>query len=252
MRVLITGVGDAFTRTHFGCSGVIQPHDARGFVLIDCPDLIHRTLHEAAQRSGWKLDVSMIDDVILTHLHGDHCNGLESFGFYRRIQRLRDPRAIRPRLHITEPVADRLWERLAPAMETPIGDDRISRLEDYFDVRILTPGTLATVGGLSVECRFTKHPVPTIGLLVREGDRSGRGLGWSGDTPFEREHIDWLNRAGVIVHESNVGPSHTPIERLNALPIEIKSKMRLTHLPDDFDPAATDIAILREGDVLEA
>ncbi len=137
-------------------------------------------------------------------------------------------------------------------METPIGDDRISRLEDYFDVRILTPGTPANVGGLSVECRFTRHPVPTIGLLVRESHRLGAGLGWSGDTPFEREHIDWLNQAGVIVHESNVGPSHTPIENLNALPVEIKRKMRLTHLPDDFDPAATDIAILREGDVLEA
>ena len=111
MNVLILGIGDAFTRRSFGSSALIRaPGDPGGFVLIDCPDPIHRVLLEATTIAGeaWKADASNIDDILLTHLHGDHCNGLESFGFYRRVLRLRDPKMIRPRLHVTQPVAARL------------------------------------------------------------------------------------------------------------------------------------------------
>ncbi len=83
MRVLILGVGDAFTRRYFGSSALIEAPG--GYVLLDCPDAIHRCLHEATSRAGWSADASSIDDILLTHLHGDHCNGLESFGFARRI-----------------------------------------------------------------------------------------------------------------------------------------------------------------------
>lgn len=264
MRILILGVGDAFTRKHFGTSAVIETGSsaadgAKRYTLIDCPDLIHRALHDACAKSGWAIDASRIDDVILTHLHGDHCNGLESFGFHRRILRLSDARLPRPRLHASQAVAERLWSRLAPAMDQPFGDTRPSTLEDYFEVRILTPGREQEVGDggggsgrggdgrLTVRCRTTKHSVPTLGLLV---SHAGATLGWSGDTPFEQAHIDWLSAADVIVHESNLGPAHTPIEALNAQSEALRAKMRLIHLPDDFDPRTTDIAILREGEVI--
>ena len=38
---------------------------------------------------------------------------------------------------------------------------------------------------------------------------------------------------------------------INALPDDVRRRIRLVHLPDDFDRAATDMAILREGEVLE-
>ncbi len=79
MRALILGIGDAFTRRHFSTSALVEAPGGR--VLIDCPDLIHRVLHEATTQAGWSVDASGVDDVILTHLHGDHCNGLESFAF---------------------------------------------------------------------------------------------------------------------------------------------------------------------------
>lgn len=246
MRVLILGVGDAFTRRHYGSSALIEA--PRGHVLVDCPDLIHRVLLEAAGPAGWSVDAARIDDILLTHLHGDHCNGLESFGFYRRILRLRDASAVRPRLHVTQPVAARLWERLAPAMDAPIGSDRPSMLEDFFDVHVLVPDGLADVAGLKVKCRFTKHPIPTVGFLINDG---GRTFAWSGDTPFEQAHVDWLSSADLIVHECNVGPAHTPIESLNALPAPLRKKLRLIHLPDNFDPGTTDIHMLRQGEVLE-
>jgi ribonuclease BN (tRNA processing enzyme) len=247
MRVLIVGIGDAFTRLHFGSSALVAA--PQGLVLIDCPDLIHRALHDATRLAGWNVDAASIDDILLTHLHGDHCNGLESFGFYRRIARQSNSKSVRPRLHVSAPVAQRLWERLAPAMHPPLGrDDRPSVLEDYFDVRVLSPEQPCAVAGLSVRCRFTKHPVPTMGFLLKDNRAT---FGWSGDTPFERAHVDWLSQADLFVHESNVGPAHTPIESLNNLPEAIQRKIRLIHLPDDFPRNATGLSMLREGQVLE-
>ena len=251
MRILILGVGDAFTRRHFGSSALVQAK--AGCVLIDCPDLIHRALHDATSRAGWNIDVSGIHDIILTHLHGDHCNGLESFGFFRRMLRVRDASSPRPRLHVSQPAAERLWERLAPAMHAPMGGagggaGASSTLEDFFEVRVLDPSRPSSIAGLQVQCRFTKHSIPTIGVVLADGPRK---FGWSADTPFESGHVDWLNQAEVFVHESNLGISHTPIESLNGLPEKTRRKIRLIHLPDDFDARCTDMKILREGDVLD-
>jgi ribonuclease BN (tRNA processing enzyme) len=246
MRVLITGVGDAFTKLHFNTSAIVQAPE--GYILIDCPDPLHRVLHEAALKSGWNVNADTIHDIIITHLHGDHSNGLETLGFWRRIKRINDVRIERPRLHITQQVANRIWEKLAPAMSAPMGEPRPSDLDDYFEVHILEPGHPSIIAGLAVHCRLTRHAIPTIGLLLGDGERT---LGWSGDTPFDEDHIEWLSRSDLIVHESNLGPTHTPIEKLNALPAALKAKMRLIHLPDDFDPSRTDIATLSDGEVLE-
>jgi ribonuclease BN (tRNA processing enzyme) len=255
MRILIVGVGDAFTRKHFGSSALIETTAAGGpspsYVLIDCPDLIHRALHEATARARWTVDASNIHDIIITHLHGDHCNGLESFGFFRRITRVQNPGANtpKPRLHTSAPVAERLWQRLAPAMDAAMGGARPSALDDYFDVCLLNPDRPATIAGLTVRCRFTQHPVPTTGLLLSDGRRT---FGWSADTPFEQAHVDWLAKsADVFVHESNLGPAHTPIAKLNSLDEKMRRKIRLIHLVDNFDPSSTDIHVLREGEVLD-
>ena len=250
MRVLILGVGDAFTRRSFGSSALIEAPE--GYVLLDCPDLIHRAVHEAAARAGWDVDTSKIDDILLTHLHGDHCNGLESFGFARRMRPAdtgtgRAAERLRPRIHTSRPAAERLWERLAPAMDAAnSGSPR--GLDDFYDVRLLEPGTTASVAGLTVQCRFTRHGLPTIGLLISDGAAT---LGWSSDTPFEQEHVQWLDRADVIVHECNQPPMHTSIESLNALPPELTAKIRLIHLPDDFDRSSTAMVPLSAGEVLD-
>lgn len=246
VRILILGIGDAFTSRHFGSSALIRTDE--GDVLIDCPALLNRALREASDASGWTIDIAGIDDIILTHLHGDHCNGLEAFGFQRRMMRRQDDRAGRPRLHTIAPVADRLWERLAPAMDSPMGDGRPSTLDDYFDVRLLSGDEPTEVAGVTVRCRMTKHPIPTIGLLVADHDAT---LGWSGDTAFDPAHIEWLRDADLIIHETNVGEAvHTPIAALNALPDELRGKMRLIHVTDDFDPSSSDIPVLGEGEAL--
>lgn len=247
MRVLILGVGDAFTTRSFGTGAIIEAPE--GDVLIDCSDLVHRAIREAAHESGWDVDSTRIHDIILTHLHGDHCNGLESFGFKRYAERLRGEATVVPRLWTHPGAASRVWERLAPAMDAPLTEGGPkATLEDFYELRVFDPQHPAHVAGLTVECRYTVHPVPTIGLLISDGTKT---LGISGDTTFEPAHIEWLSRADLIIHEANYSPIHTGIASLNALPEPLRRKMRLTHTEDSFDPASTTIPLLKEGEVLE-
>ena len=244
MRVLILGTGDAFTRTCFGSCALIEA--PAGYVLLDCPDPIHRVLAEATERAGWQVDADVIHDVLLTHLHGDHCNGLESFGFARRILRDRED-APSPRVFLNRPAAPGLWTRLVPAMEVQGWFDRPAVLADYFELREFEPGSEIEVAGLRVATRTTQHTVPTTGFRITDGSFS---IGWSGDTSFERAHLDWLLEADLVVHEAGSGPIHAEIERLDALPVRDREKLRLIHLADDFDPGASAIPRLCAGDVL--
>lgn len=241
--MVITGSGDAFSARHYGSSAVVI--GPGGPLLIDCPDPIHRVLLEASVKSGIELDPASILDVVITHLHGDHVNGLEAFGFWHWLLRRNDPSRPRPRVHAAAEVMDRLWHRLAPSM-----DQRGTvTLEEYFEPRTLIPGTTASIAGMQVDCRITTHMIPTIGLRLRHGTA---GIGWSGDTGFEPAHIDWLAECGVIVHETSAPPFHTPVADLLAVPQQVRDRIRLIHAPDDFDAASCPLPLLQEGDVIEA
>ena len=242
MRLLVVGTGDAFSSERFGCSCVVE--GPSGHVLVDCPDMIHAALRRASEASGWKVDARSMQDIIITHLHGDHCNGLESLGFHRWLLH-RERGVPLPRLHCSHAVAARLWERLGPAMD----QGGAARLDDYFTLHTLVPGASALIGGLQVECRETRHSVPTMALRFT---LTGRTLAWSSDTTFDEGLVAWLERgAGLIVHETSPSRVHTPIEPLNALPDSIRGRMRLMHMPDGFDTACTDIPCLRQGEVIE-
>lgn len=191
------------------------------------------------------LDASSVQDVIITHLHGDHVNGLEAFGFTHWLLRRNDPARPRPRVHAVAPVMERLWHRLAPAMD----QGGTVTLEEYFEPRTLVPGTATEIAGIQVDCRITTHMIPTIGLRLRHGAAS---IGWSGDTGFEQAHIDWLCECGVIVHETSPPPFHTPVADLLAQPERVRGRIRLIHAPDDFDATSCPLPLLREGDVIDA
>jgi len=240
MRVLIVGIGDAFSTKNFGTSAVIEGPE--GLLLLDAPDALLRALSEASAASGWSIQPASIRDIVITHLHGDHCNGLEALGFLQWVARRRIPAPL-PRLHMGPGAAARIWERLAPAMDQ---GGSVS-IDEYFDLRVIEPGATVRIAGLDIETRPTGHPVPTTAIRLREGRQR---FGWSADTPWDPGLIEWLAECDLFVHETNAPPAHTPIDRLNALPEHIRTKMRLSHVPDDFDPSVTSIKALRPGEVL--
>ena len=241
MKVVVLGTGDAFSKRNFGTSAVVI--GPRGQVLIDAPDSVLRAMAAASRSAGIDVGPMTIDDILLTHLHGDHVNGLEAIGFLRWLEQRATGRPI-PRLHTTAPVAARLWERLAPAMD----QGGTANLADYFELHVLPTGSTAEIAGLSVRHRMGRHTIPCCGFLIADGSRT---LGWSGDTAWDPDHVEWLSQADRVVHETSPAPAHTPVEYLNSLPDGLRRKMALVHASDDFDPSGTDIRLLRDGETLD-
>jgi ribonuclease BN (tRNA processing enzyme) len=245
------GVGEAFTALHYTSCLALGVDDH--WLLIDCPHPVRRMLREASIAAGLPqpFDLDRIHAAAVTHLHADHCCGLEDFGYFsffaleRRAKLLMHPEA-----------AARVWDGLlAAGMEHVQATSGVSpvrmQLDDYFELIDLDTSRPVVSGPFSIECRRTIHAVPAYALRITAG---GRVLGFSADSAYDPGLIEWLSAADLIVHEATSmthSAAHTPYAKLASLPESLRSKMRLTHLPDDFDADASVIEPLREGWVYE-
>jgi ribonuclease BN (tRNA processing enzyme) len=242
-EVVVLGVGDTFSDRHHTSALLLQ---CDGHALaIDCPDTYRAVLRDAAEASGRPLSLDTLDDVLITHVHGDHMNGLEGVAFYKRFAQGR-----RVRLIASPEVRDVIWDQRLVASMGVLWDGRdfhARTFDDYFDFVPLSWTEAITVGPFRIRARRTHHHVPTSALRI---EAAGRTLGYSADTAFDPELIDFLSSADLIIHETNLGPAHTPYERLAALPEALRARMRLIHYTDGFDLAASVITPLRQGEVL--
>lgn len=251
VRLIPIGVGEAFSARHYtSCLALGSGDD---WLLIDCPHPLRKMLREATltAKLSEPLDIGHFTAAAVTHLHADHCCGLEDYGYFsyfalgRRAKLLMHPES-----------SARLWDGLlAAGMEsvqaTPDEPPARKALADYFELIDLDTTHPVECGPFSIECRRTIHAVPTYAMRITV---AGRVLGFSADTAFDPGLIDWLSSADLIVHEATSmahSGVHTPYEKLAALPDEPRSRIRLTHLPDDFDAGSSIIEPLREGQVYE-
>lgn len=243
LKFLMLGVGDFFPRRYYYTSFLILTNHSN--VLVDCPDPLHKVLFEATRRSGISIEITDINNVILTHLHGDHSNGLEGLGFYKHFIHKR-----RPTIYTIAEVANNLWEHKLCGSMCRMNDlesmtPRFYQLQDFFKIRLLREGVIHRIKDLKVIIRMTKHYIPCFGLKI---GYKGRWLGYSSDTAFDPEHISFLSDCHLILHETNVG-GHTPYEKLLTLPESIRNKMLLVHLTDDFDTRRSKIPCAEEGKI---
>jgi len=242
-EVIVLGVGDCFSAQHHTSAVLLK---SGGFFLaIDCPDSYRRVLKDAASLSGRAIDISDVDHVLITHLHGDHMNGLEGLALYKHFVEKK-----RLRLAVTPEVRSVIW---AQRLQTSLGSvwDKgcfvHRKFEDYFDVLSLEWEGETTIGPFRIRIKRTIHHIPTTALLV---EADGRSFGYSSDTAFDRQLIGFLEPADLIFHEANHGPPHTSYEELAELPESLRRKMRLIHYPDGFEQTAKAIEPLHEGAIL--
>jgi len=245
VQMIPLGVGEAFAGRYYTTSMVVGVDDE--WLLVECPHPIRKMLLEASRAAGIPLDLDRISAVAVSHLHADHCSGLEDYAYYSYFALKR-----RARLLMHPAVSSKLWNGLLSA---GMGEARIdpekpvvtTKLEDFFDLVPLSESSAVTSGRFSIECRPTIHPIPTTAFRIRAGDRT---LAFSADTVFDNDLIAWLAEADLIVHEvtiQNHSAFHTPYERLVALPAAIRDKMRLIHYSDDFDVVSSLIEPLHQG-----
>jgi len=245
VRLIPLGVGEAFTARHYTTCLALGADD--DWILIDCPHPVRKMLHEGSTAAGIPLDLDRISAVAVSHLHADHCCGLEDFGYYSFFALGRPARLL---MH--PDVSARVWSGLLAAgmefSQKEAGAPPVrNQFSNYFELTDLDDARPVSFGPFSIECRRTIHGVPTTAFRITTG---GRSLGVSADTAFDPTLIDWLAPCDLIVHEAtslvHTGV-HTPYEKLAALSAELRARMRLTHLPDDFDAASSVIEVLRQG-----
>ena len=80
VRLIPLGVGEAFTARHYTTCLALGADD--DWILIDCPHPVRKMLREGSTAAGIPLDLDRISAVAVSHLHADHCCGLEDFGYY--------------------------------------------------------------------------------------------------------------------------------------------------------------------------
>lgn len=264
-QVQILGVGDCFTEIHNYSSFVIHA-DGR-FTLVDCPDGLPRILREANGVSDIGVRLERIDHIILTHLHGDHANGLEGLAFFKRFYQ----GGAKPTLYSMGDVFKDLWpQKLKAAMKQLYSGpsekirslsarqfqkacDRVA-FEDYFTPVTLSFDKINEVNNLQVEIYPVKHHLPTFGLKAAYG---GKSLGYSSDTFFDPSLIEFLKDCDMIIHECDVqqNPSHqgihTDYNELVKLPESVKEKLFLIHYPDTARQIDLDLKLLQQGHVYD-
>jgi len=228
--VIPLGVGNFFSTHHFCTSLLLCAGEKK--LLIDCPDPFFRICAEASRKSGRDIDPNKIDDLLLTHMHGDHSNGLEGFAFWKKYHSRRKKI---PKLYTSQANAKVLWRKLSAAMGQArlphIGVSEKYKLSNYFEVHPIEEGRKTKICGIEIETRRTLHSIPTIGFRATFGKRR---FGYSCDTAFDPKMIEFLAPCDLIFHECDEGIVHTPIDELEALPESIRAKMRLIHLNDRF------------------
>jgi ribonuclease BN (tRNA processing enzyme) len=245
VRLIPLGVGEAFTARHYTTGMALGLGD--DWLLIECPHPIRKMLREASLATGIPLDLDRVRGVALSHLHADHCSGLEDYGYYSYYALGR-----RATLAMHPEASARLWDGLLAAgmgeVRLPPGSDPIqNRLNDFFDLVPLSTSAAVALGPFTIECRPTLHPIPTTAFRIAVG---GRMLSFSADTLFDPTLIDWLAAADLVVHEvtdNDTSPIHTPYALLSGLPAALRDRMRLIHYPDAFDLASSVIEPLVQG-----
>lgn len=226
-EVWMTGVGDAFSVKHWGTHFVLKKGD---YLLgVDCPDSYRRALRTSGfEVDGEALDAHHLDAMVLTHLHGDHVNGLEMTACYLRFYHQR-----RLALYTSPQASEDLWKRLSPSLHVLWDGETFheQELDEFLDVKVMPWGEPVQIGPFEIETRATKHHLPATAMRISDGEHV---LGYSCDTAYDEDLIAWLSSADHIIHESSLGAAHTPLQKLMALPQELQKKMHVVHYPDEL------------------
>lgn len=231
MRITWNGTGAAWSYHWGNSSAVIESNGKR--VLIDCG---HTAPARLAQMG---LTLQDLDAVFVSHLHGDHCYGLEEWGFRSLLVWKQ-----RPHLLIADDLDSTLWnDVLSGTMRQTCAQNCL--LNDYFDVTPLQPHTKFSVAGLTLEIHPVIHipDTPAYGIKVSDGTAT---VGFTCDTRALTD--SWFyDDTALVFHDCSFTPFrpdtvHAHFEEICRYPSEWRERTYLVHYDDTIkdkqhDPA---------------
>ena len=272
LSVYVLGVGDAFTTEHF-FSNVMLTVDGRD-IFIDVPALPRRMFAYNNEHGVKQLSMENYREIIMTHMHGDHYQGLEEVAYLRLFSS-----EGRVKLYAPDWMFQQIWGTLAPSIgQSHRGDyagpddpdywygpnGETSRppatLDWYYDpVPLRYPHDM---GGFVLESMPALHVPYTLSYKFDFGNYK---VGYSADTALNPKFIAWMADCDIVLHECAVLGSgtwpggdlqniHTTLDELLTLPKEFQKKTHLYHYPDtwrDFESKLGGYRFLKQNKLYE-
>lgn len=252
LRMTFLGTGSAFTvGTGNFQSNVLLSFDNES-LLIDAGTDLRHSLYEQSRSF---LDIRTI---FITHLHTDHCGGLE----WLALTSYFDTRYTgMPRLFVPKSLVDDLWNKsLAAGLSTlePIE----ATLDTYFQVTAVDEQKGFIWKNIAFELVAMTHfcsnhkLMPTFGLFF---EYNGQRVFFTSDTQYTPDALmPYFKKADIIFHDCEIlsKPSgvHAHYKQLVMLPENIKKKLWLYHYnPMPLPDAAADgfAGFVSKGQVFE-
>lgn len=212
-------------------------------VMVDPPP------HASYLLQQYGIHPRLIKCVVLTHCHADH-----DAGTFQKI--LEEGRVS---LLTTDVIYTMFLEKYS--LISGLSQDL---LKELFVFRPVIPGEPVTVYGGRLNFFYALHSIPCVGFSAY---CNGKSLVYSGDSFNDPAGIKQLYDRGLIseqrmnclikfpwhhdliLHEAGVPPIHTPISTLQALPDDVKRRLRVVHTnPAKFPPyEETQLQMCRVG-----
>jgi ribonuclease BN (tRNA processing enzyme) len=176
------------------------------------------------------MDADMIDAIVLSHQHPDHCSDL--FTAFHSWTYRPDPRSSVP---VYAPQS--VWDRISSFLDKGQG----SVLDQTFQFNPVKGGDRATIGTLQVTFADMDHSVPTVGS---RWEAENRTLFYTGDTGPGGDWHEVARGVDVLLAEASYQdstrdpdyPQHMSASEAGSLARELGvARLVLTHIPPYLD-----------------
>lgn len=213
------GVGHSEAVKHWNNNAIVQAGGRR--LLIDAGYTIKFALRDQG------LTLADIDAIFITHVHADHCFGLERLAYECRFLY-----GTRPTLYLPPGVYEELWEHTLKGVMGVVGEGS-AELSDFFEV-VQLKGQSFEFEGVFLEFFQNRHTPgkPSYGLVLNQR------LLFSGDTKPILEMVESVDPE-VVLHDATLAdwnPVHASVSELCELyPKEIRKRTHLMSYEDNFE-----------------
>lgn len=229
MKITFLGTGSAFVTSDENYHSNILIENEGKKLLYDAGTTINDALYDNGTRP------EEIDDLFISHLHGDHSGGVEFLGFKTFFSTLPFGEN-KIKIIGGEWTLLNLWERQHMASMSSLDMENIV-LNTFFDTEVVTfeqnketftrPFRSAGVNIQPISTDHTKYE--SYGIFIKD-----HHVFISGDTKFTPEKLEGpYHMALTIFHECEFkdyeGSYHSQFRDLKTLPADIKKKMHLYH-----------------------